>query len=86
MGDKTEIIFEPSPSEETFSGQDFSYAIMAVGETPYAQTAGPFKWCGNIDWYGWPYSSFSCSACTYDQVTIVVVAVPEGFPLDVTLM
>nr|GMD64382.1 beta-glucosidase BoGH3B-like [Ipomoea batatas] len=40
MGDNTEIIFEPTPSEETFSGQDFSYAIVAVGETPYAETAG----------------------------------------------
>nr|GMD67232.1 glycosyl hydrolase family 3 protein [Ipomoea batatas] len=40
MGDKTEIIFEPTPSEETFSGQDFSYAIVAVGETPYAETTG----------------------------------------------
>lgn len=40
MGDKTEIIFEPTPSEETFRGQDFSYAIVAVGETPYAETAG----------------------------------------------
>nr|GMD64015.1 beta-glucosidase BoGH3B-like isoform X2 [Ipomoea batatas] len=36
-GRQNRIIFEPTPSEETFSGQDFSYAI---GETPYAETAG----------------------------------------------
>nr|GLL26910.1 uncharacterized protein At4g18257-like [Ipomoea trifida] len=41
--------------EETFSGQDLSYAIVAVGET------------------------------VSDQVTIVVVAVPEVLPLTVTL-
>ncbi|CAL9247347.1 unnamed protein product [Arabidopsis halleri] len=41
VGDKTEVIYEKTPSEETLaSGQGFSYAIVAVGETPYAETLG----------------------------------------------
>nr|GMC99672.1 lysosomal beta glucosidase-like protein [Ipomoea batatas] len=55
---KFEILW--NDGKETFSGQDLSYAIVAVGETPYAKTVS-------------------------DQVTIVVVAVPEVLPLTVTL-
>ncbi|CAH9094208.1 unnamed protein product [Cuscuta europaea] len=40
VGDETELVFEPNPSTETFNGQDFSYAIVAVGETPYVETGG----------------------------------------------
>ncbi|KAG7564749.1 Glycoside hydrolase family 3 N-terminal, partial [Arabidopsis suecica] len=41
VGDKTEVIYEKTPSEETLAaGQGFSYAIVAVGETPYAETLG----------------------------------------------
>ncbi|KAG7559945.1 Glycoside hydrolase family 3 C-terminal domain superfamily [Arabidopsis thaliana x Arabidopsis arenosa] len=41
VGDETEVIYEKSPSEETLaSGYRFSYAIVAVGELPYAETMG----------------------------------------------
>lgn len=41
VGEKTEVIYEKTPSEETLaSGQGFSYAIVAVGEAPYAETMG----------------------------------------------
>ena len=41
VGDETEVIYEKSPSEETLaSGYRFSYAIVAVGESPYAETMG----------------------------------------------
>ncbi|CAH8267731.1 unnamed protein product [Arabidopsis lyrata] len=41
VGDKTEVIYEKTPSEETLASvQGFSYAIVAVGETPYAETLG----------------------------------------------
>ncbi|ANM64867.1 Glycosyl hydrolase family protein [Arabidopsis thaliana] len=41
VGDKTEVIYEKTPSEETLASlQRFSYAIVAVGETPYAETLG----------------------------------------------
>ncbi|CAN8253567.1 unnamed protein product [Cochlearia groenlandica] len=41
VGDKTEVIYEKIPSEETLaSSEGFSYAIVAVGELPYAETMG----------------------------------------------
>ncbi|XP_010541442.1 PREDICTED: uncharacterized protein LOC104814905 [Tarenaya hassleriana] len=42
VGDKTEVIYEKTPSEETLASscRDFSYAIVAVGEPPYAETLG----------------------------------------------
>ncbi|KAL5817128.1 hypothetical protein ACOSQ3_025506 [Xanthoceras sorbifolium] len=40
VGDKTEVIFDKSPSPDTLATQDFSFAIVAVGEPPYAESAG----------------------------------------------
>lgn len=40
VGDKTEVVFEQNPSPDTFAGQDISYAIVAVGEPPYAEGGG----------------------------------------------
>ncbi|CAH8350778.1 unnamed protein product [Eruca vesicaria subsp. sativa] len=41
VGDRTEVIYEKTPSKETLaSGKRFSYAIVAVGEAPYAETPG----------------------------------------------
>ncbi|KAF8094150.1 hypothetical protein N665_0369s0033 [Sinapis alba] len=41
VGDKTEVIYEKTPSTETLaSSEEFSYAIVAVGESPYAETVG----------------------------------------------
>lgn len=40
VGDKTEVIYEQNPSPETFTAQDFSFAIVAVGEGPYVEHGG----------------------------------------------
>lgn len=40
VGDQTEVIYEQNPSPGTFEGQDFSYAIVVVGEGPYAESTG----------------------------------------------
>jgi beta-glucosidase len=40
VGDETEVVYEKSPSEETLASTDFSYAIVAVGEAPYAESRG----------------------------------------------
>ncbi|KAH7838152.1 hypothetical protein Vadar_022634 [Vaccinium darrowii] len=40
VGDETEVVFEQNPSPDTFTGQDFSYAIVAVGEPPYVESGG----------------------------------------------
>lgn len=38
--DKAEVTYELNPTLETFSGQDYSYAIVVVGEGPYVETGG----------------------------------------------
>lgn len=38
--DETEVIYVLNPSSETFSGHDFSLAIVAVGEGPYVESGG----------------------------------------------
>ncbi|KAK8508349.1 hypothetical protein V6N12_019528 [Hibiscus sabdariffa] len=40
MGEKTEVIYEKYPSPNTLAASDFSFAIVAVGEEPYAEYAG----------------------------------------------
>ncbi|XP_052205914.1 uncharacterized protein LOC127810445 isoform X2 [Diospyros lotus] len=40
VGNKTEVVFEQNPSPDTFTGQDFHFAIVAVGEEPYVESGG----------------------------------------------
>ncbi|KAK4278222.1 hypothetical protein QN277_016096 [Acacia crassicarpa] len=40
VGDETEIIYEENPSIDTLEHNDISFAIVAVGEAPYAETPG----------------------------------------------
>ncbi|XP_019099673.1 PREDICTED: uncharacterized protein LOC104780507 [Camelina sativa] len=41
VGEETEVIYEKTPSKENLaSSEGFSYAIVAVGEPPYAETMG----------------------------------------------
>ncbi|KAJ9543659.1 hypothetical protein OSB04_023366 [Centaurea solstitialis] len=50
IGDNAEVVYEENPTTESLSGQDFAYAIVAVGEAPYVESGGdnseltiPFK-------------------------------------------
>ncbi|KDP46532.1 hypothetical protein JCGZ_08504 [Jatropha curcas] len=40
VGETAEVVYEKYPSPETLACQDFSYAIVAVGEGPYAEFTG----------------------------------------------
>ena len=40
VGDETEVVYEQYPSPDTLARQDFSFAIVAVGEEPYAESLG----------------------------------------------
>ncbi|KAK4606741.1 hypothetical protein RGQ29_000828 [Quercus rubra] len=40
VGDETEVVYEQYPSADTLARQDFSFAIVAVGEEPYAESLG----------------------------------------------
>ncbi|XP_075636224.1 uncharacterized protein LOC142608350 isoform X2 [Castanea sativa] len=39
-GDETEVVYEQDPSADTLARQDFSFAIVAVGEEPYVESLG----------------------------------------------
>ncbi|KAE8653276.1 hypothetical protein Csa_023195 [Cucumis sativus] len=40
VGDQTKVIYEQNPSAVTLNDQDISFAIVAIGESPYAESAG----------------------------------------------
>lgn len=40
VGSSTEVVFEPYPSADILANQDFSFAIVVVGEGPYAEFGG----------------------------------------------
>ncbi|KAL5580809.1 hypothetical protein UlMin_013251 [Ulmus minor] len=40
VGEETEVIWEENPSTNTLTQKDFSFAIVAVGEEPYAESFG----------------------------------------------
>ncbi|KAF5470463.1 hypothetical protein F2P56_010977 [Juglans regia] len=40
VGNETEVVYEQYPSADTLAHRDFSYAIVAVGEEPYAEILG----------------------------------------------
>lgn len=40
VGEKTEVIYDKYPSPDSFARQNFSFAIVAVGEEPYAESVG----------------------------------------------
>ncbi|KAJ6409034.1 hypothetical protein OIU84_008680 [Salix udensis] len=40
IGEETEVIYEKIPPPDTLASQDISYAIVAVGEDPYAEFTG----------------------------------------------
>ncbi|KAL9238717.1 hypothetical protein vseg_013101 [Gypsophila vaccaria] len=40
VSDETEVVYEEFPSPDTLANDDFSFAIVAVGEAPYAEFRG----------------------------------------------
>ncbi|KAJ1381119.1 Glycoside hydrolase family 3 C-terminal domain, partial [Sesbania bispinosa] len=40
VGVETEVVYQKYPSKESIEGNEFSFAIVAVGETPYAEILG----------------------------------------------
>ncbi|KAH9627562.1 hypothetical protein KSS87_009562, partial [Heliosperma pusillum] len=43
VGENTEVMYEEYPSLETLARDDFSYAVVVVGEGPYAECGGDNK-------------------------------------------
>lgn len=56
VGHETEVIYEQYPSTDILDCNEFSFAIVAIGETPYAECGGdnselviPFNGAGIVD-------------------------------------
>ena len=56
VGHETEVIYEKCPTPEFIEHNEFSFAIVAIGEAPYAECGGdnkelviPFNGAGIVD-------------------------------------
>ncbi|XP_059430406.1 uncharacterized protein LOC132164015 [Corylus avellana] len=74
VGDETEIIYEKEPTADTLARQDFSFAILAVGEIPYAETPGD-----NLEGLVLPLNEADISLVTSNIPTLLIVV--SGRPL-----
>ncbi|KAJ0266397.1 Glycoside hydrolase family 3 C-terminal domain-containing protein [Hirschfeldia incana] len=70
----TEVVFQENPGAEFIKSNNFSYAIIAVGEPPYAETAGDSDKLTMMD----PGPAIVTSTC---QAVKCVVVVVSGRPL-----
>ncbi|EOA20117.1 hypothetical protein CARUB_v10000396mg [Capsella rubella] len=70
----TEVIFRENPDVEFIKSNNFAYAIIAVGEPPYAETAGDSDKLTMLD----PGPAIISSTC---QAVKCVVVVISGRPL-----
>ncbi|KAH0907907.1 hypothetical protein HID58_039734 [Brassica napus] len=70
----TEVVFSQNPGAEFIKSNNFSYAIIAVGEPPYAETAGDSDKLTMMD----PGPAIVTSTC---QAVKCVVVVVSGRPL-----
>ncbi|KAF7154068.1 hypothetical protein RHSIM_Rhsim01G0235100 [Rhododendron simsii] len=74
VGDKTELVYEQCPSADIFATQEFSFAIVAVGEEPYAETAGD-----NLE-LTIPFNGTELISSVADKVPTLVILI-SGRPL-----
>lgn len=74
VGEKTELVYEQHPSADIFASQDFSFAIVAVGEAPYAEHAGD-----NSDLII-PFNGAELISSVADRVPTLVILI-SGRPL-----
>jgi beta-glucosidase len=74
VSDETEIIYEEEPTAKTLARRDFSFAILAVGEKPYAETPGD-----NLGGLVLPLNEADISLVTGNIPTLLIVV--SGRPL-----
>ncbi|RWW23687.1 hypothetical protein GW17_00012062 [Ensete ventricosum] len=73
-GNETEVVHERCPSEATFSDQEYSYAIVAIGEDAYAE------FLGDRTELGIPFDGATMISLVAGQVPTVVIVI-SGRPL-----
>ncbi|XP_008220446.1 PREDICTED: beta-glucosidase BoGH3B-like [Prunus mume] len=74
VGDDTEIIYEQYPSADTLAREDISFAILAVGEGPYAEFRGD-----NLE-LAIPFNGTDVISSVADRLPTLVILI-SGRPL-----
>ncbi|KAL2898773.1 Beta-glucosidase BoGH3B [Bienertia sinuspersici] len=74
VGDNTQLIYEEFPSPDTLAREDFDFAIVAVGEAPYAEFTGDNSVL-NI-----PFNGADVISAVADRIPTLVIIV-SGRPL-----
>ncbi|WOG95746.1 hypothetical protein DCAR_0415073 [Daucus carota subsp. sativus] len=74
VGEETEVVYEENPTADTFAEQNFSFAIVAVGEAPYVETGGD-----NLE-LTIPFNGSEIISSVADKVPTVAILI-SGRPL-----
>ncbi|KAK9755727.1 hypothetical protein RND81_01G045700 [Saponaria officinalis] len=74
VSDETQVVYEEFPSSETLANDDFSFAIVAVGEPPYAE----FR--GDNSELTIPFNGVDLISAVADKIPTLVILV-SGRPL-----
>lgn len=74
VGDNTQVVHEEFPSPDTLAREDFDFAIVAVGEAPYAEFTGDNSVL-NI-----PFNGADVISAVADRIPTLVILV-SGRPL-----
>ncbi|CAO2837998.1 unnamed protein product [Amaranthus hypochondriacus] len=74
VGDNTQVIHEEVPSPDTLAKEDFNFAIVVIGETPYAESTG-YNLVLNI-----PSNGADLISAVADRIPTLVILV-SGRPL-----
>ncbi|KAH9627561.1 hypothetical protein KSS87_009561 [Heliosperma pusillum] len=74
VGDGTQVVYDEFPSPDTLSKEDFSYAVVVVGEAPYAE----FR--GDNSELSIPFNGADLISAVADRIPTLVILV-SGRPL-----
>lgn len=74
VGSNTKVIYEQNPSVHTLASQDFSFAVVAVGEPPYAEFNGDRRELSI------PFNGAEIISTVADKIPTLVVLI-SGRPL-----
>ncbi|XVF46687.1 hypothetical protein PTKIN_Ptkin03bG0047700 [Pterospermum kingtungense] len=74
VGEKTEVIYDKYPSPNSLAGQNYSFAIVVVGEPPYAETLG------DNEELGIPFNGSGIISSIADRIPTLAILI-SGRPL-----
>ena len=74
LGVQTEVVYEKCPTEATIENGDFSYAVVVIGEVPYAE------WTGDRTDLSIPFNGSELISHVASKIPTLVVVI-SGRPL-----